>query len=62
MIKKSPKDTKASKIEDSLRSFIKKAVYTTPKIIALGLLTATKPSAAFDGPPDAPSNSGKPWV
>lgn len=61
MIKKSPKDIKASKIEDSRRLFMKKAVYTTPKIIALGLLTATKPSAALGLPPGPPSDSGEPW-
>jgi hypothetical protein len=60
MIKKSQKDTK---IEVSRRSFMKRTVYTTPKIIALGLLAQTNPSSAAlpDGPPDGPANSGQAW-
>ena len=45
----------------SRRKFMKKAAYTAPKIIALGLLAQGKPSGAFDGPPNAPGNSGQPW-
>lgn len=55
-------NNKSSKIKVSRRSFIKKLVYTAPKIIALGLLTQGKPaSAAFGDPPDGPGNSGQPW-
>lgn len=48
----------------SRRTFMKKAAYTAPKIIALGLLSQGRPASGFpldQGPPDAPANSGQPW-
>jgi len=50
--------------ETSRRMFIKKAAYTAPKIIALGLLSQGRPASGYpinQGPPDAPANSGQPW-
>ena len=39
----------------SRRTFLKKAVYVTPTIVALGALTKpTKSEAGFNGPPSGP--------
>ncbi|MGB5965831.1 MAG: hypothetical protein WBF77_01370 [Sulfurimonadaceae bacterium] len=58
----STEEVQSDKHNVSRRKFMKKAAYTAPKIIALGLLAQGKPSsAAFGGPPNAPGNSGQPW-
>lgn len=55
MKEKTKSDKKSSSIGVSRRLFMKKMVYKTPKIIALGLLMQGKPASAFDTPPDGPS-------
>lgn len=59
---KSIKDTKEIEISQkdaSRRRFIKKAVYTAPKVLILGsLMRPTNTKANFGNPPEGPSYIG----
>lgn len=61
MGKKAEAEKQAGKAVNGRRDFLKKAVYTTPKLVALGYLARPENSKAdFSGGPDGPPGGWNP--
>ena len=56
-MKKKEKEIETTKKETSRRIFLKKAVYATPTVLALGTLARPTKANAFDSPHEGPTTS-----